>query len=196
MSVCSGSLGSGAFAFFRKKTGSDLNGGMVHETRSDHPSGNDPLPIARSDFLLARSAEQAEARGDPFVQTASSYVGQGCQIIGQAFFDRSIRIDGQVEGTVGARDRIAVGPTGTITTADPITAAEVIIEGTVRGNVVASERIEIGATADVMGSLCAPIIKIEAGAVIEGYCSTAPRQKWISLATDRLRILPASNEKT
>ncbi len=71
-----------------------------------------------------------------------------------------------------AHDGIVLGVTGMITTVRPIEAPEVIIAGTVKGNIVASRRIEIRATANVSGNLTAPILAIEAGAVVEGHCST------------------------
>jgi cytoskeletal protein CcmA (bactofilin family) len=193
MNVRSASLGAGAISFFRKKTWVSLNGATVRGTRAQHPTGNNQLLIAPSDFLLVPPAEQGQVPCDPFAQAASAYFSKGCQIVGQALFEGSIRIDGQVEGAISAKDRITVGQSGAIITADPIKAAEVIVQGTVRGNIVASERIEICASADVVGNLCAPIIAIEAGAVVEGSCSTTPRQKTLFRTTNR--ILPPSSEK-
>jgi cytoskeletal protein CcmA (bactofilin family) len=177
MNARSGNLGAGAISFFRKKAGLNLNGGTVRDTPAQHPAATDPLSIAPSDFRLLPSAEQGQVLCDPFVQGEYCCVGKGCHIIGQAFFEGSIRIDGQVEGTISANGRIAVGQRGTITTSNPIKAAEVIIEGGVRGTIVASKRIEIYASAQVVGDLFAPIIAIEAGAALEGCCSTTPRQR-------------------
>ena len=191
MNVRSGSLGAGAFSFFRKKARVSLNGSMVRGTRAHHPTGTNQLLIAPSDFLLVPSAE-GQVPCDPFAQAASAYFSKGCQIVGQALFEGSIRIDGQLEGAISAKDRVTVGQSGAVITADPIKAAEVIVEGTVRGNIVASERIEICASADVLGNLCAPIIAIEAGAVVEGSCSTTPRHKTFRTING---IPPPSSEK-
>jgi len=168
--------GAGAVAFSRKKTGSNSNVATVGDTRVQNSVNNHPLPVVSSDLLLVPSAERGEVCHDPFEQV-TGYVGKGCRIVGEAFFQGSIRIDGQVEGTIGANDLIVVGQSGTITTASPIKAAEVIIAGMVRGNIVASKRIAIYAPADVMGNLSAPIIAIEAGATLEGCCSTTPRSE-------------------
>jgi len=192
MNVRSGSLGAGAFSFFRKKARLSLNGSMVRGTRAQHPTGTNQLLMASSDFLLVPSAEQGQLPCDPFAQAASAYFSKGCQIVGQALFEGSIRIDGQLEGAISAKDRVTVGQSGAVITADPIKAAEVIVEGTVRGNIVASERIEICASADVLGNLCAPIIAIEAGAVVEGSCSTTPRHKTFRTING---IPPPSSEK-
>lgn len=93
-------------------------------------------------------------------------------VIGTLDFPGKVRIDGRLEGTLRAYDGIIVGVTGMVTTLQPIEAAEVIIAGTVKGGIVASRRIEIKATASVSGDLTAPIVAIEAGAVVEGHCST------------------------
>jgi cytoskeletal protein CcmA (bactofilin family) len=174
MNARSGSLRIGAISFFRKKVRSDLNGGPVRDNQTQHSTIADSLSIAPSDFRLLTSAERDQVPCDRSGQAA---VSKGCQIVGQAFFPGSILINGQVEGTISANDRIAVGQSGTINTVNPIRAAEVKIEGMVRGDIIASRRIEIYASAHVVGNLFAPIIAIEAGAAIEGCCSTTARQK-------------------
>ncbi len=184
--------GAGVFSFLRRKAG--LNGGTARARGPQNPIGTDSLPITTSDFLLLPAVQQGEPPRAQIAQAGPAYIGKGCQIIGQSFFEGSIRIDGQVEGTICASDRIAVGQSGTIITANPIKAAEVIIEGTVRGNIVASERIEICASADVVGDLHGPIIAVAAGAVIEGCCST-PRQNGLFRFTNQVRIAPSNSEK-
>jgi len=184
MTARSGGLAGGAISFFRKKTALVTYNGTAHGAGVHNHAGSEPLPGLPSDPVPLPSAEQGQISCEPSSQ-AFSYVGKGCRIVGQAFYQSSIRIDGQVDGIIGANDVIIVGQSGTITTTSPIKAEEVIIEGTVSGNVVASKRIEIRASADVTGHLSAPIIAIEAGAAVEGCCSTASRQKGLGRLTDQ-----------
>lgn len=144
--------------------------GLQNPTSVSIPLAADPEPP------LPRFLEDSQPSPDP-IRQGTAYVGSGCRIRGDLFFQGSIRIDGEVDGTISARRCISVGESGAITTAAPITAAEIMIAGRVEGNVVASERIGISGSATILGDLIAPIIAIQAGAAVEGRCSTMPHQK-------------------
>jgi cytoskeletal protein CcmA (bactofilin family) len=119
-------------------------------------------------------SEAAQDKAPP--ATIGAFVGNGSQIIGQARFENSIKIDGRLEGTISSHTRIWVGKTGTLISRDSIKAAEVIVEGSVTGDIVASERIRVSASGQVVGNLRAPTIAIDPGAAIDGHCSTMPCQ--------------------
>jgi cytoskeletal protein CcmA (bactofilin family) len=123
-------------------------------------SSNLPLlPLARNYEVSSDSIEQE-----------FSYLGKGSWIVGELLFQGSARIDGEVEGAVSASDSITVGQSSVII--GTIEAAEVIIEGKVKGDIVASRRVVITASAQTSGDVSAPILAMQAGAVIRGYFST------------------------
>ena len=52
-----------------------------------------------------------------------------------------------------------------------------LVAGRVDGNVIAKNRIELLPTAVVRGTLCAPVIKIRPGAIVEGRLSMASAEE-------------------
>jgi len=110
----------------------------------------------------------------PSIEQEAAYIGRGCRIVGESHFRGSIRIDGEVQGTLTANDCITIGETGLVTTTAPICAETVIVAGAVRADVRASGRIEIQASARVWGNLTAPNLKIESGAFLDSHCLTLP----------------------
>jgi cytoskeletal protein CcmA (bactofilin family) len=163
---------SGAF-FFKKTHAVDPPGPAIHFTLSEPASVSHPP--RSSQVSLSPSLANSQALSNPVErQSAQEFarVGNACRIIGTLDFPSWVQIDGEVDGTVRAHDGIILGISGMITTIAPIQAAEVIIAGTVKGDIVASRRIELRATANVSGNLSAPILAIQAGAVVSCYCST------------------------
>ena len=55
-------------------------------------------------------------------------------------------------------------------------AAILVVHGQVIGDVTASERVELKGTARVIGDVEAPVIAMEAGAVLDGQCRMTKEQ--------------------
>ncbi|MHB8876327.1 MAG: bactofilin family protein [Myxococcaceae bacterium] len=102
------------------------------------------------------------------VAPAETVIGKGCNIEGTIKVDGPLRIEGSVTGKIQTRDTIVVS-VGARVTAE-IAGATVIIHGTVEGDITASTAIELHPPARVKGTIGAPAVVIERGAIFEGAC--------------------------
>lgn len=106
---------------------------------------------------------------------ATSVISAGTLIKGELFAEGTLRIEGQVEGTVRCQDTVIVQESGKVKA--NIEAKQVIVSGTLHGNIVAQDRIEIKASAHVAGDLMAPRIGLAAGATYSGHVATEVTQE-------------------
>lgn len=105
-----------------------------------------------------------------------SIIGAGTKIKGEIHSQGTIRLEGEVEGSVHSDDTIVVHDTGHVK-AD-LMGGQVIISGEVHGNVAAHDRLEITSQGRVFGDITAPRIAIAEGVVFEGKCTMkAPGQQ-------------------
>ena len=105
-----------------------------------------------------------------------SIIGAGTKIKGEIRSQGTIRLEGEVEGSVHSDDTIVVHDTGHVK-AD-LMGGQVIISGEVHGNVAAHDRLEITSQGRVFGDITAPRIAIAEGVVFEGKCTMkAPGQQ-------------------
>jgi len=121
-----------------------------------------------------------EGRATPGVCTTTApdrggevqaHLGRGSRVEGRLSFDGSVRIDGQVEGEIEAREAVVIGESAVVVA--QITAGTVILQGQLTGDVSARERVELRAPARLLGNIVAPTLVIEEGVVFEGHCSMA-----------------------
>ncbi|MGH7907555.1 MAG: polymer-forming cytoskeletal protein, partial [Candidatus Binataceae bacterium] len=98
-----------------------------------------------------------------------AYLDRGSRVSGKLFFESAARIDGQVDGEVGAKDTLVIGESAVVTA--QINASSVIVAGKVSGDISASARIEIRPSAKVIGNLASPVLIIHEGALFEGHCA-------------------------
>jgi len=101
-----------------------------------------------------------------------AYLDSGSKISGKLLFDGPIRIDGQVDGEINAKDTLTIGESAVVTA--QIKAASVIVAGKVSGDIIAGQRIEIRPSAKVLGNLTSPVLVVHEGAMFEGHCSMQP----------------------
>jgi cytoskeletal protein CcmA (bactofilin family) len=105
-----------------------------------------------------------------------SIIGAGTKIKGEIHSSGTIRLEGEVEGSVQSDDTIVVHDTGKVTA--NLIGGQVIISGEVHGNVAAHDRLEITPQGRVFGDITAPRISIAEGVVFEGKCTMkAPGQQ-------------------
>jgi cytoskeletal protein CcmA (bactofilin family) len=100
---------------------------------------------------------------------AGAYLDQGSRVSGKLNFEGSVRIDGQIDGEIIAKDSIMIGESAVVT--GPIKAASVIVAGKVSGDITASQRIELRSSAKVLGNLTSQAMIVHEGAVFEGHCA-------------------------
>lgn len=105
-------------------------------------------------------------RGDK--DRMETFLGEGSFVDGVLSSERSLRVDGRVEGKVDSEGDIVVGPTGVIE-AD-ITGVNVTVGGKVTGNITAQDRLEMKTGAEVYGDVVYTTIVIEEGVTFEGRC--------------------------
>ncbi len=94
-------------------------------------------------------------------------IGRGMVIKGDITSKESLRIDGEVDGTLDLVDcQLTVGREGRV--GANASAREIELLGTVRGNLEATSKITIRKGARLIGDLRAPGILIEEGAYVKG----------------------------
>jgi len=98
-----------------------------------------------------------------------AHLGHGSRVEGKLTFEGSVRIDGQVEGEIGAQDTVIIGEGAELTA--QITANTVIVQGRITGDITARKRVELKAPAVVSGNISTPSIVIHEGVVFEGHCT-------------------------
>ena len=100
-----------------------------------------------------------------------SVIGPGLMVKGDIHSRGSLRVDGNVEGTIRADAAVIVGEKGVVK-AD-IKANHVIIGGTVHGNVNGGEKVEILSTGRMYGDVVTAAAKfvVSEGVIFEGRCS-------------------------
>ena len=109
----------------------------------------------------------------------STIVGQDTSVEGNIEFKGTIRIDGNVKGTISSKDGIVIIGENAKISAD-ISVDTARIMGEVKGTVEAKSRIEIYKPGRVEGDLRAPVIAIDAGVSFNGTCEMNPRTISIS----------------
>jgi cytoskeletal protein CcmA (bactofilin family) len=103
-----------------------------------------------------------------------TYLDQGTRVHGKLNFETPVRIDGQIEGEIDAHDTsVTVGKSAVVTA--KIKAVSVTVAGVVNGEISASQRIELQPSAKVTGSLAAPKLVVQEGALFDGSCTMSPK---------------------
>jgi cytoskeletal protein CcmA (bactofilin family) len=99
------------------------------------------------------------------------FLDQGTSLTGELTFSGTLRIDGNVHGSINTKDVLVIGEQATIH-AD-IKAGAVEIYGAVFGNIEGTRRIDIYSTGRLRGDIRTPQLVIEDGGVFEGRSRTA-----------------------
>lgn len=95
-------------------------------------------------------------------------IGKGAVIGGDFTAEKSVRMDGVIEGNVKVTGEIVIGATGRVN--GNVEAAAAIIGGEVYGNVTAPERVELTPTARLIGNIKTGLVVIDEKAVFQGGC--------------------------
>ncbi|HXF26700.1 MAG TPA: polymer-forming cytoskeletal protein [Bryobacteraceae bacterium] len=104
----------------------------------------------------------------PQPKPSSTVLGKSVTIVGEIVSQEDLTIDGDVKGSVEARDsRLTIGPNGKLE-ASSLKAREVVVMGTVRGNVEALNKVFIRKDATLVGDVQTAGIVIEDGAYFKG----------------------------
>jgi cytoskeletal protein CcmA (bactofilin family) len=131
------------------------------------PASANAVPLEKP-VAPARPAA-TEARGNA---EGRAYLDSGSKISGKLLFEGPIRIDGQVDGEITAKESLVIGESAVVTA--QIKASAIIVAGKVSGDIVATQRLEIRPSARVIGNLTSPVLIVHEGAMFEGHCSMQP----------------------
>jgi len=131
------------------------------------PVASSPTPSQPSS-----SAQQGPSAGRAAAPEGRAYLDRGSKVTGKLTFESAVRIDGEVDGEISAKDSVTIGETAVVTA--QIRAAAVIVAGKVSGDIHASQRIEIRPSAKVIGNLTGPVLIVQEGAFFEGHSSMQP----------------------
>jgi len=108
------------------------------------------------------------------IDAVTTFLGHDAAFDGTIAFSGTVRLDGQVKGSVVSEEgTVIIGDKATVE-AD-INVDTVIVKGCVKGKIQAKNRIEVYPPAQVFGELEAPTISIDSGVVFNGSCSMENR---------------------
>lgn len=103
-------------------------------------------------------------------------IGASLIINGEITSNEDVTIQGQVLGTISMKEgALLIAQTANVK-ADT-QATRLTIHGTFAGDIAASERVELSSTANVEGTLLAPAMVMQDGAVFNGSIEIARRPK-------------------
>ncbi len=99
----------------------------------------------------------------------STLIGADARIEGHLDFTGTLRLDGHLEGEMTGHDGVLIVGEKAQIKAD-INVHKAVIMGSITGSVNAQEKIELYPPARITGDICAPMVTIESGAVLNGKC--------------------------
>ncbi len=112
----------------------------------------------------------ATRRDEGSADGAGTLLGPGTAFEGLLTFRGDARVDGELRGQVKAEGTLVLGPTARARAR--VEVDELILAGTLEGDVVARRRVALEAGSRLVGSVTAPLLRVEDGAHLEGACRT------------------------
>ena len=117
--------------------------------------------------------------------TIHSYVGSNTTIKGNLECSENFLVEGAVEGNLNSNGTIVLGKDAVVR--GEVRAQEVAVSGIVVGTIRCSDRLEIFESAKIIGTIQAPVLKMEPGAQING-------RVLMSRNNEEVELLPKSLE--
>lgn len=129
-----------------------------------------PAPPRAEQQTTQRAVTETEAMArDIRAGVMGGYIGKNSSLTGEVTFRGVMRVDGRFSGQISSEEGTLVVSDGARVEAN-IEVAVARISGSVSGDIHASGRLELGHSARVVGSLHAPSLVIEDGAIFDGNC--------------------------
>lgn len=132
------------------------------------------------------------AAGASRADAGISIIGPGMTVTGDVTSSGTVRIQGEVQGTVRADRAVVVGKEGLVE--GEILTPDALISGSVKGRLIVEERLEVQATAEVDGEVQTPRIQVEEGARLNGKVLVGEPDRSVescSIPPERAEIKPA-----
>jgi len=111
-------------------------------------------------------------RNSKKIDTAGAFLAHDVRIKGEVTFQRSIRIEGRVQGNIQSSDGLLAVGEKALLDAD-IQVGTAVVQGRINGSLTAAEKVEVKSPGRIEGDIRAPVIAVEKGAVLNGKCVTA-----------------------
>ena len=105
----------------------------------------------------------------------NALLGRGSEFEGKLQFEGTVRIDGVFRGDIQSQGLLMIGEPALVEAEIQVDSA--VIGGEVRGNIIARSKIELQATARVAGTLSAPALIVQQGALFDGQCQMQNRER-------------------
>ncbi len=141
------------------------------------------------DPVVPKSASETQAARD-----FQAHLGQGSRIDGKLTFEGSVRIDGNINGEISAKETVVIGDSAVVTA--QIQANVVIIHGKVSGDVTARKRVELRAPARLTGNINTPSLVIHEGVAFEGHCTMGASETQVDRAERKVAFFPKEDRAT
>ncbi|WP_338792108.1 polymer-forming cytoskeletal protein [Bernardetia sp. Wsw4-3y2] len=106
---------------------------------------------------------------------ANNIIGKGTKIIGDLITQGNIRIDGEINGNITSKSKVALGSGSNLK--GNLVSSNAEIEGEVTGNLFIAELLILKANAVINGDVCALRMITEPGAKINGQCKVGEAPK-------------------
>jgi len=108
---------------------------------------------------------------DNLDEQAETIIGPSAIIQGELISEGSIKIEGQLTGTIKTSETLIVSENAKITA--EVEANSAVIGGEVQGHLKISGRLVLLSTARVAADITCPTLKVEEGALFTGKCHMA-----------------------
>ena len=120
----------------------------------------------------------------------TAFLDEDSEIEGRYNCSGTVVFDAKFSGEITSRDTLIIGERGVVHA--NVQAVNLVVRGELVGDVSASARVELKSTARVTGSIEAPIVVMEEGAMHEGACHMAkPTQEPASEHVPLSLVVPA-----
>ena len=97
-----------------------------------------------------------------------TFLARGFEFKGLLTLDGTVRIDGNVYGTICTKGALIMGEHAVIE--GDVSAGTIVSGGTIHGNVIASEKVHLLASAALLGDVKTPLLQVEEGVRFLGSC--------------------------
>ena len=120
----------------------------------------------------APAAESAKPRALAASPANTTYVDESSHFTGTLKLQKSLVVDGSVEGEIDCAATVTIGASGRVNA--QICAETVLIDGEIHGDIEARGEITLSKSARVYGDIMTEGIVIERGAKVEGRITIGP----------------------
>lgn len=121
--------------------------------------------------MFKKSTKDVAPRGGngrPGADSAISIIGPGMRIVGDVDTEGSVRVEGQIQGTLRAGKAVVVGKEGEVI--GDVMTQDAVVGGRVQGTITVESRLELQSTCQIDGEIHTRTqhLKLEEGARFNG----------------------------